>query len=242
MNETLVTLVRGLIGFFTLLILTRLIGKEQISQLTFFEYVLGITIGSIAASLTVDIGVDPWPQWVGLVTWTGAVIALQFITLKFRRAEKYLNGEPTVVIMNGQIMDDALAKMRLKLDEMLQLLRQKGVFDLGEVEFAVMETSGNLSVLKKSEHHPVTCKDLNIPTTYKGLGTELIYDGIIISQNLRQVNLDRQWLDSQLRKQGIADPSEVALAHLDTNGELYIDKYRDRVQNPTDPSDYPGVQ
>lgn len=101
LNEALVVFVRGLIAFFTLLVFARLLGKQQISELTFFDYILGITIGSIAGTLTTDLAIRAWPQWVGLFTWTVAVLAMQWVTLKWRYAAKYIEGEPVVVIMNG---------------------------------------------------------------------------------------------------------------------------------------------
>ena len=116
----------------------------------------------------------------------------------------------------------------------------KGVFDLTQVEFAVYEKNGSLSVLKKSEYQPVTPKDMQLPTKYQGIGTEVIYDGIVIEQNLKDLHLDRQWLDGELQKQGLKSPSEVFLANLDTQGQLYIDKYKDEVIHKTDVSDYDG--
>lgn len=242
MNETLVVFVRGIIGFFTLLILTRFLGKQQISQLSFFDYVLGITIGSIAASLTTDLSSKAWPQWIGLLTWTGAVLVMQVLTLKWRRASKYIDGESTVVVMNGKIMENVMKKMRYRASDLMEQLRNKGVFDLSQVEFAILETNGQLSVQKKSQEQPVTPKDLNIPTGYKGISTELIYDGVIFDQNLQQVQLDRRWLEEELKKQGINDISQVFLAMLNTQGELYVDRYEDRIKNLTDIGDYPGPQ
>lgn len=238
--EDFMVVVRGVIGFFTLLIFTRLLGKQQIGQLSFFDYILGITIGSIAANLTTDLTSRAWPHWVGLAVWSILVVALQWLTLKWRYAGKYIDGEPTVVIMNGKIMENTMKKLRYRTSELLEQLRLQNVFDISQVEFAVLEVNGQLSVLKKSQYQTVTTQDLGISTNYQGIGTELIYDGVVVEQNLRQVNLDRTWLDDQLRIQGINDPSEVFLANLDTQGKLYIDKYKDHLQKITDIGDYPG--
>jgi len=240
LNETLVVIVRGIIGFFTLLIFTRLLGKEQVGQLTFFDYIMGITIGSIAASLTVDLGSRAWPHWVGLLTWTVAALSMQWITIRWRYISKIIEGEPVVVIMNGKIMEDTMKKIRYRLSDLLVQLRDKGVFDLSHVEFAVLETDGKLSVLKKSQLLPVTPRDLNISTNYFGISSELIYDGVVIEENLKQVNLSPQWLESELQKQGISHPSQVFLASLNTTGELYIDTYKDYLKRIVDISDYPG--
>ncbi|NLW56842.1 MAG: DUF421 domain-containing protein [Firmicutes bacterium] len=240
MNETVIVIVRGLIGFFSLFLFTRILGKQQMSQLTFFDYVLGITIGSIAATLTTALTSRAWLHWVGLATWFLVVLLLQFITLKSRPLTKAIDGEPVVVIMNGQIMEDAMRKARFRISDLLEQLRKKDVFDLSEVEFAGLEIDGQVSVLKKSQYLPVTPHDLGLPTVYKGMSTELIFDGQVVEQNLKQLNLDRAWLDEELKKQGINDPSEVFLALLNTQGNLFIDKYQDGVGKTVDISDYPG--
>lgn len=240
MNEVLVEIVRALIAFFTLLIFTRLLGKQQMSQLTFFDYVLGITVGSIAASLTIELTYDPWPIWVGLVTWILAVLALQLITVKWRYASKYIDGEPAVVIMNGKIMEAAMKKLRYRICDLTEQLRDKDVFDISQVEFAILEVSGKLTVLKKPQYQPVTPKDLNLKTKYSGIGTELIYDGVIVDQNLKQVHKDRKWLYKELKRLGINNESEVFFATLETTGKLYVDRYRDHIKNKTNISDYEG--
>jgi uncharacterized membrane protein YcaP (DUF421 family) len=220
LNEGLVVAVRSVIGFFSLLIFTRIIGKEQISQLTFFDYVLGITIGSIAASLTTDLSSRAWPHWIGLLSWAALGYLMELITLKWRYAAKYLEGEPTIVIMNGKIMEKSLKKMKYRVSDIMALLRNKGVFDLNQVDFAIIEPNGQISVLKKPEHMPLTPKDMQIKVMPNGISTELIYDGIIIEENLTQLNKDKAWLLKELNKQGIKDVSEVFLATLNPAGSL----------------------
>ncbi|MGI5999350.1 MAG: DUF421 domain-containing protein [Lutispora sp.] len=240
MNEGLVVAVRSVIGFFSLLIFTRIIGKEQISQLTFFDYVLGITIGSIAASLTTDLSSRAWPHWIGLLSWAALGYLMELITLKWRYAAKYLEGEPTIVIMNGKIMEKSLKKMKYRVSDIMALLRNKGVFDLNQVDFAIIEPNGQISVLKKPEHMPLTPKDMQIKVMPNGISTELIYDGIIIEENLTQLNKDKAWLLKELNKQGIKDVSEVFLATLNPAGSLYIDRYDDHIKKIIDIGDYKG--
>jgi uncharacterized membrane protein YcaP (DUF421 family) len=174
MNEALVVFVRSVIAFITLLIFARILGKQQVSQLTFFEYVLGITIGSTASTLTTDLTSRAWPHWVGLLTWALAVLIMQWASLKWRYAAKYFNGEPTIVIMNGRIMEKTLGSMRYTADDLMEQLRNNGVFDLNEVAYAMLESNGELSVLKKSQYQPVTLNDLNISPNFVGVSTELI--------------------------------------------------------------------
>lgn len=240
MNEGLVVAVRSVIGFFSLLIFTRVIGKEQISQLTFFDYVLGITIGSIASDLTTDLSSRAWPHWIGLLSWAALGYLMELITLKWRYAAKYLEGEPTIIIMNGKIMEKSLKKMKYRATDIMALLRNKGVFDLNEVDFAIIEPNGQISVLKKPEHKPLTPKDMKIKVMPSGISTELIYDGIIMEENLTQLNKDKAWLLKELNKQGIKDASEVFLATLNPAGSLYIDKYDDHIKKVIDIGDYKG--
>ena len=228
MSEALIVFVRGIIGFFTLLIFARILGKQQISQLTFFDYVLGITIGSTASTLTTDLTSSAWAHWIGLLTWALICFGMQWATLKSKTISTYIDGEPTIVIMNGKIMEDAMKKMRFRLSDLLEQLRDKDVFDLKEVQFAVMEKDGQLSVLKKPEYLPVTPKDMNLYTGPGGLSITLIYDGTIIPKNLKVIKKDKEWLTDELRKKGITDVSDVFMASIDKNNNLYIDMYKDR--------------
>lgn len=239
MNESLVTIVRGLIGFFSLLIFTRLLGKQQLAQLDFFEYVLGITIGSIAATMTIDLSIKAFPQWVGLVTWTVAVLILQMVTVKWRAAAKYINGEPTIVIMDGKIMEDTMHSLRYTLSDLLEQLRLKNVFDPAQVAYALVETNGELAILLKPEFQPVNRKDMKVSTSAEIINTELIFNGMLVEPNLKAVGVDLAWLKQQLQGQGIKDVQEVFLATIDANKKLYIDLYEDKVKTFIDVDDEP---
>ncbi|MBW6408677.1 DUF421 domain-containing protein [Clostridium weizhouense] len=240
MNEGLVVLVRSIIGFFSLLIFAKILGKQQISQLSFFDYVLGITIGSMASTLTTDLSSRAWPHFVGLLVWSILGYSMEYITLKWRYASKYIDGEPTIIIMDGKIMENALRKMKYKVSDIMGLLRNKDVFDLSQVDFAIIEPNGQLSVLKKPQYEPLTPKDMNITKAPSGISTELIYDGIIMHQNLKQLNKTEKWLIDQLKMYQVKDVSEIFLATLTPSGSLYIDKYDDHTVKITDIGDYKG--
>lgn len=226
MNEAVQILLRSAVAFFTLLIFTRMLGKQQVSQLTFFDYIIGITVGSIAADI-IDFNRNLGFQLLGLASWMSLALLLQVVTLKSRKLSKLIDGDPVPVVKNGKILEDNMAKMRYKTKELLEQLRLKGAFNLADVEFAVLETNGSLSVLKKSQHLPVTPDDLNIPTKYNGLSTALILEGEVIQENLQKCNLNQNWLLDELKKQGITDIKEVFIGSLDSSGNLYVDKYTD---------------
>jgi uncharacterized membrane protein YcaP (DUF421 family) len=230
-NESLIVLVRGIIGFFTLLIFTRLLGKQQVSQLSLFEYILGITIGSSAADLTTDLESSSWAHWVGLLVWILLGFVMQYITLKSKFMMKYLNGEPQLLIVKGKIMEETMKKMRYSIFDLLEQLRDKDVFNIDEVEYAIIEINGNLSVLKKSKYQNLTPNDMNISVSNAKLNTELIYSGILIKYNLEKINRSQKWLENKLRKKGVKDIKSVYLASLDADDNLYVDLFEDKISN-----------
>lgn len=242
MNDTLVVIVRAIIAFFTLLIFARVLGKQTISQLTFFDYVLGITIGSMAASLTTDLTSRAWPHWVGLFVWFLLVYILQWIVLKSRKASKYIDGEATIVIMKGEIMEEAMRSVRYRVSDLLEQLRGKQVFDLNEVEFAILEKDGHVSVLKKAEFQSITAKKLNISVKYQGLGKEIIYDGKLFEKNLNASRKDKEWLDKELNLRGYDTYEDVFLAIIDSSGHLFIDGYKDNLKNTPNMSEYEDLK
>lgn len=228
MPIVLVVVIRSIIAFFALLFLVRLLGKQQVSQLTFFDYVVGITIGSIAATLSVQVNENTTATLAGMATWTALALLLAVLGIHNVWVRKVTDGEPTVVVENGKILDKNLRKIRIPIDELLSELRTKGVFNIADVEFATFEPGGKISVQKKSQKQPITPGDLNIPSQYEGLPTNLIMDGVIQEVALRSLKLTKAWLYHQLEKQNISDITEISLAQLDTKGNLYVDLKGDK--------------
>jgi len=224
----LVVVIRSIIAFFVLLLLVRLLGKQQLNQLTFFDYIVGITIGSIASTLSVQVNENTTATLAGMVTWSALAILMGYLGIRSAPARKAIEGGPTVVVKNGKILDENLKKIRIPTAELLSQLRTQGVFNLADVEFAMFETGGEISVQLKSQKQPVTPNDPNIPTQYDGLPTNLIMDGVVQETALRSLNLTRAWLHYQLNKQNIAEINEIALAQLDTKGNLYVDLKGDK--------------
>ncbi|WP_366922959.1 DUF421 domain-containing protein [Metallumcola ferriviriculae] len=218
----------SLIIYVLLLVLSRLMGKKFIAQLTFFDFITAITIGTISGSF-ITAEVKGAYLLLSPVVFAIAVITTGFISLKSVPARKFIEGEPVIAIQNGKILEKNLGKMRLNIDNLMMMLREKKVFELSEVEFAVLEPSGKLSVLKKSQNLPLTPSDVNIETKYKGMSSEIIRDGKIVEQNLRQNNLTHQWLYNQLLAKGVRDLNDVFLASLSTDGILYFDLKNDKL-------------
>ncbi len=226
MHPALLVLETTIVVYILLLVSTRVIGKKLLEQMTFFDFVTGVTIGTITGAFVVN---NAKGYWVLLspVYLTLLVIATGFLSFFSLRARKIVQGEPVVIIQNGKILEKNMRKLRYNLDDLEKQLRSAGTFDIGEVEFAVLETHGKLSVLKKSQYLPVTPADLNLSTGYKGLASEIIKDGVVLDQNLRQNHLDFAWLYRELGKAGVNDISDVVLASLQTDGTLWLDVKQD---------------
>ena len=228
MPVTLVVVIRSFISFFVLLLFVRLMGKQQVSQLTFFDYVVGITIGSIAGTLSVQVNESTTATVAGMAIWTLLAILLAIAGVHSKWVRKIVDGVPTVVVERGKILEKNLRHIRIPTNELISELRTMGVFNMADVEFALFEPGGKISVQKKSQKQPVTPSDMSIPTQYDGLPTTLILDGMLQAGELRTLKLSNAWLHHQLGKQNIKDLTEVSLAQLDTKGNLYVDLKGDK--------------
>ncbi len=228
---------RSIGAFILILLVTRLLGKSQVNQLTVADFINAIVIGAIAGSLVVELGESGYYYAFGLLVFGLLTIGAEYIALKYRPARKLMEGEPTVVIHNGKILEDNMKKLLYNTDNLTMQLREQGIFNIADVEFAVAEPNGSLSVLPKADKLPPTASDMNIPVSYQGIPSELIQDGKIIEQNLLQNNLDEEWLFRELEKQGITAVSDVNFASLDSDGNLYVDLKRDKIDHLTDPTD-----
>lgn len=233
---------QAVLSFAVLFILARIIGKQQVSQLTYYEYINGITFGSIAANMATDDLANMGDHLVGLITYGILTMAISYVTVKNRKLRKVLNGEPVVVIEDGQILENNLRKMNLELDELMMHLRVKDVFDFSQVELAIMESSGNISVIKKPAYDNVTKGDLKIKAQSDGLNVEVIVDGQVIYHNLQSMKLDGQWLMKKLKERGVRGFREVSLATVNKKHELKVDLYDDPLPGMMDMSDGDSVK
>lgn len=222
-----------------LLVLTRIVGKPQVSQLTLFEFIAGITIGSIAAAASTDKSMDFSTGLISLATWMTAILLLSFLALKSRYAAKLLRGEPSIVIYKGKILEDVMSKIpNYTIDELWEQLRQKNVTSIKDVEVAIMETSGKLSVIKSADAQPPTARDMRItPSSPTGLNIELVKEGEIIETNFEDAGISQEVLFEALRRAGIQDVKEVFYAALQPDNTIFIDRYKDDTK-PPDPTDF----
>lgn len=223
-----IIIIRSITAFIVLIIMTRLMGKKQLSQLTFFDYCVGITIGSIAAATSYDTEIKLSEGIVALLVWGIIPIILSFVDLKLIFFSKVADGRPTLLIRNGIILEKNMKKTLMKAEELLMLLREKNVFNIADVDLAILETNGKLSVMLKPEEQPVTANTLGVSMKPAKSPAVLIVDGEVLPENLKDYNLDEAWLENELKQRGIKSIKDIFLAQLDTNGKLYIDMYKDK--------------
>lgn len=208
--------------FVSLLLFTRILGKTQIGQLTFYEYITGITMGSIAGSIASSEPDKFWSHLYDLFLFFILTYLLSFITVKNRPLRKLVEDSPTIVIENGCIIKENMRALRYDLDELNSQLREKNVFDMSEVQHATIEPTGQLSVILKSDFQPLTKGDMNIHLPNPTFPVELIMDGEIIEENLANQQLTHTWLQTQLTQRNITSHSTVMYAVIDSKGQLFI--------------------
>lgn len=221
-NDIYKTGLQSLISVCILLLLARIMGKKQISQLTYFDYVVGISIGSIAAAFAVDNSIGYVRGITSMIVYAFIPIFLSLLSLKSRVARKVLDGIPIILIQNGRIVEEGLKKTKMNVNDLLEECRLKDVFNISDIEYAILETSGKLSVQLKANNQSLTPKDMNISVPYKGVCVNLIIDGNILYEHLKTIDKDLNWLHTQLHSNGIQDSSDVLLAFLDSLGYLNV--------------------
>lgn len=223
-----------LIAFFAILFITRILGRQQVAQLTVYEYINGITFGSIAANMATDLSESTWGHVVGLFLFGALTYIIGYISKKKRSFSKVVQGEPILVIQDGHILEKNLSRFHYTVDDLTHLLRKKDIFNILDVKYAILENTGEVSVLKVAGKENVTVEDMNLQTTQEELITDIIVTGVIIYENLKKRNISVKWLTGQLKMMGVKDIKDIYFATLDKDKKIYIDYYSDNLTNPVD--------
>lgn len=208
-------------SFAAIFLAAKLIGHKQIAQLDFFDYITGITIGSIAAEMATE-QEEPWKPLTAMLLYGGITLLLSIITNKFPKTRRYLYGAPVILMDQGKLCRENLKKAKLDLNEFLVMCRQQGYFDLTSIQTAIFEYNGKLTILPVSTQRPATPADMALSPEQELLFTAVIMDGQVLEENLTRLGLDPIWLDRQLRQRRIHSPREVFLALCDRNQKLVI--------------------
>ena len=205
--EVILTAILSVVALF---FITKIMGHKQVAQLDFFDYVSGITIGSIGAELATELE-TPHRPLIALCVWGVASIVLNLLAHKIPSTRKYINGTPTILLSGDRLYRENLKKAKLDLSEFMLMCREQGYFDLQEIQIAVFEHNGRLSILPKAANRPATPEDLKIKTKDTHIGVELIMDGRIMGENLLRVGRDTAWLEKQISLQGHTSAKDIFL-------------------------------
>ena len=223
-------MVRTTITFIVLLGLARILGKEQLSQLTFFNYITGITIGSIAGEIVSHDDTHYLNAITSMIWWGFLTLIVSYISLKSRKLKVMLDDKPMIVIKEGKILEKELKKSRLPVSDLTMLLRLQGVFAVQDVHFAVLETNGELSIFKKVAQQTATKQDVKAQIEVpKYMPTSIIEDGKLLVKNLLSLNFTEEWLMKELKKRGVNSVEQVFFAEVGTDGSIYMDMKDDNL-------------
>ncbi|WHY98034.1 DUF421 domain-containing protein [Peribacillus simplex] len=232
MPDWIEIVLRSLFFLIVLFVITKVLGKKQLSQLSFFEYVTGITIGNVGAELATKVEGNIIHGVLSILVFAIAPFIAGSISLKSKTFRDLVEGKASVFIKDGKVMEDNLKKEKYTIDELLGLLRKKDVFDISEVEFALLEANGDFSVMLKKQNQPITPKDLNLSVAAVKEPQTIIMDGSILDEPLSTIGLNRNWLHTELDKLGVI-LDNVFLGQANSNGELTVDLFDDKLKVPS---------
>jgi uncharacterized membrane protein YcaP (DUF421 family) len=222
---------RTLLAVVALFIFTKLLGKRQVSQMSMFEYITGITIGNLIGYISLDTDMKWYMGLIAIFVWVLVSLGIEFLQIKSKKARDFIDSRGRVLIKDGKVLEGNLKKERITTDELMEQLRKKNAFKVADVEFAIMEPSGDINVLLTRENQPLTPKHLGIKVAPEQEPQIVIMDGKIMDEPLATIGLSRQWLNTELEKLGVAIEN-VFLGQVDSYGQLDVDLYDDKIKVP----------
>jgi uncharacterized membrane protein YcaP (DUF421 family) len=231
MNTWLTLLFNSIILFFLALVIAKYMKKKSLSNATAFDLISYVAIGIIVALISLGEVSNFYFGLTTLAVWALMPIILDFASMKSKWVYNVINGKERVLVKNGKIMEDNLSKARITGQEFLQELRSKKAFNLADVEFAVMETTGDINVSLKADKKPVTSYDLGKQVAPKSEPQTVILDGNILNEGLTNSGLNQNWLRTELENKGVA-LENVFVGQVDSSGDLYVDLFDDMIQVP----------
>ncbi|MCL6457042.1 MAG: DUF421 domain-containing protein [Gorillibacterium sp.] len=231
MSDWAMIIIRTLTAVITLFFMTKLLGKRQVSELSLFEYITGITIGNLAGYISLDLDTNWYLGILSLFVWVLVSFGIEFLQIKSKRMRDLIDGRATVLIKDGKILEKNLKKEKLTTDELLEQLRSKDAFSFADVEFAIMETNGQINVLLKRENQTLTPKHLGITVAPEKAPSAVIMDGKVMDEALVTMGYNRGWLNEKLDGPGLL-VENVFLGQVDSYGQLYVDLADDKLTVP----------
>jgi|SRR5690625_3374449 len=225
LNHMLTMLYETAFGILALYLLTKVLGKTQISQLTPFDFIAAIVLGELVGNALFDKKTGILEIGYVILVWGVILYIIEIITQKFKGSRFLLEGKPAIVIHKGDLIYEEMRKSKIDINELQQLLRMKDVFALQEVEYAILETNGEISVVKKAEYQTPSKKDLNVAPSEPQIAITVITDGEMVKDNLAEADITEEWLLEELKRQNYDDLKEVFYAEYLKNKKLFILPY-----------------
>ncbi len=213
---------RAILSLITLFLITKMLGKKQVSQLSLFDYVIGISIGNFAAEMTINLESDYLHGILAVVIFGIVAYLVSILTMKSIHLRRYFMGTPTLLIQDGKLLEQNMKKVKYDVNDLLEQCRTNGYFDLSEIKYALMEANGTLSILPFETERPLKVKDMKIKPKKEGLCANVIIDGKVMPNNLKNCNKDETWLKKELKIKGYTDLQQILLATVDVNEKLQV--------------------
>lgn len=221
-------ILRSIIAYLVLLTLSRLVGRKLISQITFFDFIVGVTLGSLAVRISLGGENSILLGILSAVVITVLVLATDLLGIKSFLFRKIEEGEPIVLVRRGELLDQNMRKTKISVSKLLMMLRQKDIFYVEDVDYAIIENDGQLSVLLKPDKLPAAVGDLKTAPAENTFPVDVIVDGKVLPENLKASGHNEAWLRQQLQAQGIHSPGQVFYASTNRSGGLYLSVFSDR--------------
>ncbi|GGK13918.1 hypothetical protein GCM10010965_03650 [Caldalkalibacillus thermarum] len=231
MQEWLIIILRTAGLFALLLLAVPLLGRKPVSGMTWFDYIVGLVTAVMIALVALNVVQNLAYGLIGLFIWFLAVLLVQYLVQKSKWAHDHFYGKEIEVIKNGKVLEENLQSARMTGEELLSQLRRKNIFQVSDVEFAVMEANGDITALLKREKQPLTPMDMRLNVSQAREPQTVILDGKIMDEPLTSLGLNREWLFTELKKIGV-NPENVFIGQVDSMGELYLDLFDDAIQLP----------
>lgn len=220
--EVLIITQRAIFSLITLYLVTKLIGKKQVSELSLFDYVISISIGNFAAEMTMNLDTQSINGFVSVVIFGLIGTIVSILTMKSISLRRFFMGTPTIIIDNGKFVYKNMKRTKIDMNDFLQTARIAGYFDINQIKYALMEANGQISFLPKEEYLPVTNKNMKLNIQKEGLCANVIIDGKIMEKNLSKIKKDEKWLVKSLDVKGYKNINEILLATVDINEKLTV--------------------
>ena len=215
-------IIRALFSLITLFLVTKMLGKKQVSQLSLFDYVIGISIGNFAAEMTTNIEIQFINGIVAVLLFGFVAYLVSILTMKSIVLRRFFMGTPTVLIEKGKLLEKGLKKVKFDMNDLLEECRGNGYFDINQIEYAIMEANGKISILPKSDYKPLTVADMQLKVPQERLCANVIIDGKVMHKNLENMNKNEKWLLHELKIKGYTKLESILLATLDSNDKVNI--------------------